>query len=60
MDGLNKQATNLRECGNLLNIQDNYPKYAVAMGEFDGNTFEGVQCLSLREFLKKFNSTIKN
>ncbi|UKH16690.1 ATP-binding protein [Actinobacillus pleuropneumoniae serovar 4 str. M62] len=57
---INEEKTLEREFGNLLKIQDNYPKYVVTMDEFEGNTFEGVQCLSLREFLKKFNSTIKN
>ena len=49
---INEEKTLEREFGNLLKIQDNYPKYVVTMDEFDGNTFDGVQCLSLREFLK--------
>ncbi|SEQ59511.1 ATP-binding protein [Basfia succiniciproducens] len=48
---INEEKTLEREFGNLLKIQDNYPKYVVTMDEFDGNTFEGVACLSLREFL---------
>lgn len=48
---INEEKTLEREFGNLLKIQDNYPKYVVTMDEFDGNTFEGVECLSLREFL---------
>lgn len=49
---INEEKTLEREFGNLLKIQDNYPKYVVTMDEFDGNTFEGVMCLSLREFLR--------
>lgn len=50
---INEEKTLERESGNLLKIQDNYPEYVVTMDEFDGNTFEGVQCLSLRESLRK-------
>lgn len=49
---INEEKTLEREFGNLLKIQDNYPKYVVTMDEFDGNSYDGVQCLSLREFLK--------
>lgn len=49
---INEEKTLEREFGNLLKIQDNYPKYVVTMDEFDGNSYEGVQCLSLREFLR--------
>ena len=49
---INEEKTLEREFGNLLKIQDNYPKYVVTMDEFEGNTFEGVQCLSVRAFLK--------
>lgn len=49
---INEENTLKREFGNLLKIQDNYPKYVVTMDEFDGNSFEGVQCLSLRAFLR--------
>ena len=49
---INEEKTLEREFGNLLKIKDNYPKYVVTMDEFEGNTFDGVQCLSLRKFLK--------
>ncbi|UKH18715.1 ATP-binding protein [Actinobacillus pleuropneumoniae] len=52
---INEEKTLEREFGNLLKIQDNYPKYVVTMDEFEGNTFERVQCLSLREFLEVLN-----
>ncbi len=48
---INEEKTLAREFGNLLKIQDNYPKYVVTMDEFDGNTVDGVACLSLRQFL---------
>ncbi|QIW16519.1 ATPase [Pasteurellaceae bacterium RH1A] len=48
---INEEKTLEREFGNLLKIADNYPKYVVTMDQFDGNSFEGVKCLSLREFL---------
>ena len=48
---INEEKTLEREFGNLLKIGDNYPKYVVTLDEFDGNTFEGVQCLSLRRFI---------
>ncbi|ULJ69082.1 ATP-binding protein [Wielerella bovis] len=53
---INEEKTLEREFGNLLKIQDNYPKYVVTMDEFDGNTFQGINCLSLRAFLLKLDS----
>ncbi|KIE90614.1 hypothetical protein AP460_02803 [Actinobacillus pleuropneumoniae] len=53
---INEEKTLEREFGNLLKIQDNYPKYVVTMDEFEGNTFAGVQCLSLRTFLKRLET----
>lgn len=52
---INEEKTLEREFGNLLKIEDNYPKYVVTMDEFDGNTFKGVECLSLRAFLNILN-----
>ncbi|ABR74660.1 ATPase [Actinobacillus succinogenes] len=52
---INEEKTLEREFGNLLKIQDNYPKYVVTMDEFEGNTFEGVECLSLKGFLSILN-----
>lgn len=48
---INEEKTLEREFGNLLKIKDNYPKYVVTMDEFEGNSFKGIQCLSLRAFL---------
>ena len=54
---INEEKTLAREFGNLLKIGDNYPKYVVTLDEFDGNTFEGVQCLSLRRFIGEILKT---
>lgn len=48
---INEEKTLEREFDNLLKIKDNYPKYVVTMDEFEGNSFKGIQCLSLRAFL---------
>lgn len=40
-----------REFGNLLKINDNYPKYVVTLDEFDGNSYHGIQAMSLRAFI---------
>lgn len=53
---INEEKTLEREFGNLLKIQDNYPKYVVTLDDFEGNSFEGVQCLSLRAFLKRLET----
>lgn len=42
-----------REFGNLQQIKDNYPKIVITMDEFEGNSYEGIKQLSLREFLAK-------
>lgn len=40
-----------REFGNLQQVKDNYPKKVITMENFSGNTLEGIQNESLREFL---------
>lgn len=43
-----------REFGNLLKIQDNYPKYVISMNPMIiPQNFEGVKHLSLRQFLMR-------
>lgn len=45
-----------RECefGNLMAIQDNYPKYVVSLDKFNrGSNVEGIMYLHLSDFLKK-------
>lgn len=45
-------ATIQREFGNLLNIQDNYPKYVVTMDEMlCGSNYQGIKQIPLRQFL---------
>jgi len=44
-----------REYGNLLIIGDNYPKYVVTMDDVNGNSYEGITHMHLREFLTRFN-----
>ena len=48
---LNEEATLAREFGNLKQIKDNYPKKVITLESFSGNTVEGIQNESLREFL---------
>ncbi|WGE90429.1 hypothetical protein NYR63_06165 [Actinobacillus genomosp. 1] len=48
---INEEKTLEREFGNLLKIQDNYPKYVVTMDEFEGNTFEGDAVFEFESFL---------
>lgn len=48
---IDSEKTLEREFGNLLKINDNYPKYVVTLDEFDGNSYDGIRCLSLREFI---------
>lgn len=48
---LDAEKTMEREFGNLLAIEDNYPKMVVTMDVFDGASFQGVKALDLRSFL---------
>lgn len=48
---LEREKTIEREMGNLMKIQDNYPKMIVTADEFRGNTFEGIQSKQVRDFL---------
>ncbi len=51
---LNEQSTLEREFGNLIKIEDNYPKYLVAMDAYTTpNTYNGVITKSLRAFLSE-------
>ena len=40
-----------REFGNLLKIQDNYPKIVVTEDTFSGNSYEGIRHCPIRQFL---------
>jgi uncharacterized protein len=48
---LDAEATIMREFGNLLKIQDNYPKLVITNNHFDGNTFQGIKHMHIRDFL---------
>jgi predicted AAA+ superfamily ATPase len=48
---LSKQETIEREFGNLLKIQDNYPKMVITEDNFNGNSYEGIRHCSIRQFL---------
>jgi len=48
---LDEQATIDREFGNLLAISDNYPKVVVSEDHFNGNTYEGIRHMQIRDFL---------
>ena len=41
-----------REFGNLMAIEDNYPKYVVTMDELAaGTAYKGIRQIHLRDFL---------
>jgi predicted AAA+ superfamily ATPase len=43
-----------REFGNLLKIEDNYPKYVITMDEYNaGSNFKGIEQIHLKDFLLK-------
>jgi predicted AAA+ superfamily ATPase len=46
------EKTYMREFGNLLKIQDNYPKWVVSMDEFAGIDYQGIKHIHIREFLQ--------
>lgn len=50
---LDEKATIDSEFGNLLNIKDNYPKIVVTGDRFEGNTYEGIKHLFIRDFLQR-------
>jgi hypothetical protein len=48
------QKTIDREFGNLMSINDHYPKYVISMDEVSaGSDFKGVRQLHLRDFLSE-------
>jgi predicted AAA+ superfamily ATPase len=48
---LDEQKTIEREFGNLLKINDNYPKYVITNDPFSGNSYQGIQHINIRDFL---------
>lgn len=51
---LDSEKTVEREFGNLLKIEDNYPKIVITEDEFSGNTYEGILHYTVRHFLMEF------
>ncbi len=49
---INDTTTMEREFGNLKSIPDSYSKMVITMDAFSGNTYEGIQSIDLRSFLK--------
>ncbi|MDR3140461.1 MAG: ATP-binding protein [Tannerellaceae bacterium] len=47
------ESTVQREFGNLLKIENNYPKYVVTMDEFGTGDYNGVEQIHLKDFLLK-------
>ena len=51
---LQDEKTINREFGNLLEINNNYPKYVVSMDEvISGSDFEGIEHVSIQEFISE-------
>jgi len=51
---LDSETTIEREFGNLLKIQDNYPKIVVSEDDFRGNSYEGIRHVFIRDFLMTY------
>ncbi|MCG9881253.1 MAG: ATP-binding protein [Bacteroidia bacterium] len=51
---ISEEKTIQREFGNLSKIKDNYPKIVITLDPFEGNTYEGIQIFSLRNFLLNY------
>lgn len=47
------QSTVQREFGNLLKIENNYPKYVVTMDEFSSGDYNGIEQIHLKDFLTR-------
>lgn len=51
---IDNEATARRDFGNLLKIQDNYPKIVVTSDPYIGNSYEGIRHYPIRDFLSGF------
>ncbi len=49
---INEKQTLQREFGNLMKIDDNYPKTVISLDTFNGNSYKGITTIDLRTFLK--------
>jgi len=47
------EKTQQREFGNLIEIQDNYPKYVVTMDKFGSGSYKGIEHVHIIDFLMK-------
>ena len=53
---ISSEATREREFGNLMKINDNFPKYVVSMDPINSNRdYDGIEHISLRKFLTSEN-----
>ena len=52
---INSKETRQREYERLLQIRDNYPKFVIRMDEFAGGNYEGIQTMSITDFLLSDN-----
>lgn len=48
---INEEKTLQREFGNLMAIDDNYPKMVITLEAFSGTSFKGIQLIDLKSFL---------
>lgn len=48
---IEREETEKREYGRLLDIRDNYPKYVLRTDEFAGGNYEGIQTMHVADFL---------
>ena len=48
---INRDDTEKREYGRLLDIKDNYPKYVVRMDDLAGGNYEGIRTMHIADFL---------
>ncbi len=54
---LNNKQTIEREFGNLLKIEDNYPKFVVSMDTIETtSTYKGIMSVNLRDFLSNLHN----
>jgi hypothetical protein len=49
---IHEKQTLEREFGNLMKIDDNYPKTVISFDMFKGNSYKGITTMDLRTFLK--------
>ncbi|NQU81188.1 MAG: ATP-binding protein [Bacteroidetes bacterium] len=48
---ISDEKTQQREFGNLIEIQDNYPKYVVTMDKFSSGSYKGIEHVHIIDFL---------